>query len=694
MWQGRGMDKRHKILIVDDTEMNRSLLSDMLGDEYEIAEAVNGLEAVQYLQKNENDIAIILLDIVMPVMDGFEVLAMMNKGKWIEHIPVIMISAETSSAYIDQAYDLGATDYISRPFDVKTVRRRVSNTIMLYAKQKMLQGMVTDQILEKEKNNYLMVEILSTIVEFRNGESGLHVMHIRIITELLLKALVRHTEEYSLSSAAIALITNASALHDIGKISIAEEILNKPGKLTKEEFEIMKTHSAIGAEMLRSVPNHQNEGLVKVAYEICRWHHERFDGKGYPDGLKGEEIPIAAQVVSLADVYDALTSVRVYKPAYAHEKAMEMILHGECGAFNPVLLECLIEEGDHISRELKVRSLGKTMHNEMRNITSELLETGGITASDRTLNLLEQERIKYQFFASMSQEIQFEYNAETDMIMLSEWGANYLGTDEIALHPMENAMIDEMIDHEDLCEIQRNLRSATPAHPVVSGTYQLRIQGKERWCKLIARALWSDEEKRVYSGSIGKMIDVHEERLEMNMLKQAAAQDMLTSLYNHANAQKIITAMLKEDTDCRYGLILFDLDFFKNANDQHGHLFGDRVLKFVAKKILQNIRSDDIAARVGGDEFLIFAEYRDDFSYVVNRIFDSLADYYYNFKISISMGVAIYPKDGTTYEKLFQCADQALYSSKQEGRNQFKFYEESMESCLSVISPMDNEIDD
>lgn len=688
------MDKRHKILIVDDTEMNRSLLSDMLGDEYEIAEAVNGLEAVQYLQKNENDIAIILLDIVMPVMDGFEVLAMMNKGKWIEHIPVIMISAETSSAYIDQAYDLGATDYISRPFDVKTVRRRVSNTIMLYAKQKMLQGMVTDQILEKEKNNYLMVEILSTIVEFRNGESGLHVMHIRIITELLLKALVRHTEEYSLSSAAIALITNASALHDIGKISIAEEILNKPGKLTKEEFEIMKTHSAIGAEMLRSVPNHQNEGLVKVAYEICRWHHERFDGKGYPDGLKGEEIPIAAQVVSLADVYDALTSVRVYKPAYAHEKAMEMILHGECGAFNPVLLECLIEEGDHISRELKVRSLGKTMHNEMRNITSELLETGGITASDRTLNLLEQERIKYQFFASMSQEIQFEYNAETDMIMLSEWGANYLGTDEIALHPMENAMIDEMIDHEDLCEIQRNLRSATPAHPVVSGTYQLRIQGKERWCKLIARALWSDEEKRVYSGSIGKMIDVHEERLEMNMLKQAAAQDMLTSLYNHANAQKIITAMLKEDTDCRYGLILFDLDFFKNANDQHGHLFGDRVLKFVAKKILQNIRSDDIAARVGGDEFLIFAEYRDDFSYVVNRIFDSLADYYYNFKISISMGVAIYPKDGTTYEKLFQCADQALYSSKQEGRNQFKFYEESMESCLSVISPMDNEIDD
>ena len=627
-------------------------------------------------------------------MDGFEVLAMLNKGKWIEQIPVIMISAETSSAYIDQAYDLGATDYISRPFDVKTVRRRVSNTIMLYAKQKMLQGMVTDQILEKEKNNYLMVEILSTIVEFRNGESGLHVMHIRIITEMLLKALVRRTDEYHLNSGAIALIINASALHDIGKISIAEEILNKPGKLTAEEFEIMKTHSAIGAEMLKSVPNYQNEGLVKVAYEICRWHHERYDGKGYPDGLKGEEIPIAAQVVSLADVYDALTSERVYKPAYSHDKAMEMILNGECGAFNPVLLECLIEEGPRLSRELKVRSLGGTMNNEMRNITSGLLESGGITASDRTLNLLEQERIKYQFFASMSQEIQFEYNAETDMIMLSEWGAEYLGADEIAIHPMQNERIRELIAEEDLLEIRRNLRSATPSNPVISGVYKVRIRGRERWCKLIARALWSDEENSVYSGSIGKMIDVHEERLEMNMLKQAAAQDMLTSLYNHANAQKMISSLLKEESNKKYGMILFDLDFFKNANDQHGHLFGDRVLKFVAKKILQNIRGEDIAARVGGDEFLIFAEYKDDFSYVVDRIFNSLADYYHNFKISISMGVAIYPTDGNTYEKLFQCADQALYSSKKEGRNQYKFYKPSMEGCLSVISPMDNDIED
>lgn len=685
------MEKKHTILIVDDTEMNRSLLADMLADDYEILEAVDGLEAVQVIKKHESDIARMLLDIVMPGMDGFEVLAMMNKGRWIENIPVIMISAETSSAYIDQAYDLGATDYISRPFDVKTVRRRVKNTIMLYAKQKMLQGMVTEQILEKEKNNYLMVEILSTIVEFRNGESGLHVMHIRNFTDILLKCLNQYTDKYRMPPSQIALITNASALHDIGKISISEEILNKPGKLTPEEFEIMKTHSAIGAEMLKNVLHRQNEELIQVAHDICRWHHERYDGNGYPDGLKGDEIPISAQVVSLADVYDALTSTRVYKPAFTHQQAMKMILNGECGVFNPILIECLEEQGERLAKELKVRSLAGTMSLEMQNITMGLLEQGGITASDRTLNLLEQERTKYQFFASMSQEIQFEYNFETNMLIISEWGAGYLGIDELIINPLENKNLERVMEHDDLLEIQRRLRRATPLNPVINGIYKLQINGEQRWCKMIARSLWSNEESLEYSGSIGKFIDVHEEHLEMDMLKQAASQDMLTTLYNHTNAKKLIEAVLAGGEGHKYGMILFDLDFFKSANDQYGHLFGDRVLKFVAKKIIKNIRKGDIAARVGGDEFLIFTEYQEGIESMVSRIFNSLADYYHNFKISISMGVATYPKDGTGYEELFLCADQALYSSKKEGRNQYKFYDPSMEGCLSVLSPMDSE---
>ena len=415
--------RKKKILVVDDSEMNRSILADMLGDDYEILEATNGVEAIAAIKERESEITLMLLDIVMPQMDGFEVLSIMNKGGWIGNIPVIMISAETSSNLVNQAYDMGVTDYISRPFDGKIVRRRVNNTIMLYTKQKMLQGMIAEQILEKEKSSSLMVDILSNIVEFRNGESGLHVLHVRTITETLLKHLAEKTDQYDLNHTKIAMISLASALHDIGKISIDEKILNKPGRLTDEEFVIMKTHSAIGGDMLMNVAHRRDEELVKVAYEICRWHHERYNGRGYPDGLKGEEIPISAQVVAMADVYDALTSKRVYKPAFSHEKAVEMIMNGECGVFNPLLLECLQDVKEYLKEELENKTLKSVAEDEVQSMTEELIAKGDTIASDRTLRLLEQERIKYQFFASMSKEIQFEYNVDTDMVTLSEWGA-------------------------------------------------------------------------------------------------------------------------------------------------------------------------------------------------------------------------------------------------------------------------------
>ena len=367
----------HKILIVDDSEMNRDILSAMLGEEYEVIEAADGAEAVAVLQKRSHEISLVLLDIVMPVMDGFEVLTIMNKKKWIESIPVIMISAENSPSYVDRAYDLGVTDFISKPFDALIVRRRVVNTIILYAKQNKLVGLVADQIYEKEKNNNMMISILSHIVEFRNGESGLHVLHVQTITEILLRRLVKKTDKYDISDQDITLISTASALHDIGKISIPDEILNKPGRFTPEEFAIMKTHSMAGASMLKDLDIHKDEKLVKIAYEICRWHHERYDGKGYPDGLKGDEIPITAQIVSIADVYDALTSERVYKKAYSHQKAMEMIVGGECGSFNPLLLECLEECVDKIIAELSENSPKSHENIDISRVTSEMLAVKG-----------------------------------------------------------------------------------------------------------------------------------------------------------------------------------------------------------------------------------------------------------------------------------------------------------------------------
>ena len=350
------LQKKSQILLVDDSAMNRMILKEILGGDYSILEAENGQECLEKMQAEAGNIALVLLDINMPVMDGFEVLKAMNANHTIEDIPVIMISSDDSDAAIRRSYELGANDYVNRPFDARIVYRRVTNTIKLYAKQRRLVQMVSDQIRARENSTDMLVGVLSHIVEFRNGESGAHVRHIRIITELLLHRLLEISSQYPITAEQQDNIPLASALHDIGKIGIDETILNKPGKLTPEEFEVVKTHSMLGAEMLHQLDNFNEQPLLQTAYEITRWHHERWDGRGYPDGLKGDAIPISAQLVALADVYDALTSERCYKKAFSHEKAVQMILNGECGAFNPLLLQCLTDVQTDLKVELQQRT--------------------------------------------------------------------------------------------------------------------------------------------------------------------------------------------------------------------------------------------------------------------------------------------------------------------------------------------------
>ena len=345
--------KKQQILIVDDSELNREILSEILGGDYRILEAANGQEALDAMRDYSGDIALVLLDLNMPVMSGFEVLDHMNRNHAIEDIPVIMISSEDSEESIRRAYEMGASDYVNRPFDFKVVYRRVYNTIKLYAKQRRLVTMVSDQIRKQEKNTTMLVGVLSQIVEFRNGESGLHVQHIRVLTEKILERLLEKGEGGQISPEEKDNIPLASALHDIGKIAIDEKILNKPGRLTQEEFEEMKKHTVYGADMLHKLVNFNEEPLLQTAWQIARSHHERWDGRGYPDGLKGDEIPMSAQIVALADVYDALTSERCYKKAFGHETAIQMILNGECGTFNPVLLECLKDIADTLQMELQ-----------------------------------------------------------------------------------------------------------------------------------------------------------------------------------------------------------------------------------------------------------------------------------------------------------------------------------------------------
>ena len=407
-----------KILIIDDSEMNRMILSEMLGEEFDILEAENGEEGLGIIHQYGSSISVVLLDIVMPVMDGFEVLDFMIKEHWNEEIPVIMISSENSPDTMRKAYEMGVVDYISRPFDARVVYRRVLNTIKLYAKQRRLVTLITNQVYEKEKNNRMMISILSQIVEFRNGESGQHVLNINILTGLFLERLVQKTDKYHLNWSDRLLITTASALHDIGKIGISDRILNKPGKLTEEEFEIVKRHPIIGASILKNLALHQDEPLVKVAYEICRWHHERYDGSGYPDGLKGEQIPISAQIVSLADVYDALVSERIYKKAYTHEEAVKMILAGECGAFNPLLLECLEEIQGKIKEELEVQGSSEVAPVPVQCPIPGMPELS--IPEDKRMDFHEYETSNKKFLHSITKDIQDECARPVELSEMSE----------------------------------------------------------------------------------------------------------------------------------------------------------------------------------------------------------------------------------------------------------------------------------
>jgi putative two-component system response regulator len=493
------VEEKKKILITDDSEMNRMILDDMLGDEFQIIEAVNGKQAIDIIEKMGTSLDVILLDIVMPEMDGFDVLAKMNQNGWIDEIPVIMISAENTASYMHRAYELGAVDYITRPFDDIVVQKRVVNTIMLYAKQKQLVRIIAEQVYEKERSNNLMVSILSHIVEFRNGESGLHVLHINTMTEILLNILITKTDKYNLSPSDIAIISMASSLHDIGKIAIPSEILNKPGKLTKEEFEVMKTHTTVGAQMLEDVPFGKEEHLVEASYEICRWHHERYDGRGYPDGLKGDEIPISAQIVSIADVYDALTSERVYKPAFSHDQAMQMILNGECGSFSPLLLECLQEAAPAIQKQLSVNSYTTNEQVQIEKMTEDLLKSQDLLTSEQSLQIFEKSSVNYREFEVAMHEAQFEYDVKSDVLLISEWGAKRLGTKEVIAAPRENKELKAVLGEDNIKKICSIVKEVVPEKSLIEDTIFIDNQQY----KIICRVLWTEDGKhQAYVGTI------------------------------------------------------------------------------------------------------------------------------------------------------------------------------------------------
>ncbi|MDE7095425.1 MAG: diguanylate cyclase, partial [Anaeroplasmataceae bacterium] len=491
-----------------------------------------------------------------------------------------------------------------------------------------------------------------------------------------MKNLVIKTNQYGLTQMDISLISTASALHDIGKIGIPDEILNKPGRFTDEEYAIMKKHSELGASMLDDLDFLQDEKLVKYAREICRWHHERYDGRGYPDGLKGDDIPISAQIVALADVYDALTSPRVYKPAFPHEKAIHMIVNGECGAFNPLLIECLLEVEETLAKELKVNSFSRDTYDKMHYITDEIMQDEELSTSARTLTLLENERIKTRFFAELSQEIQFEYVMESSLLMIYDFGKKKLGLDELIMNPLENEKLKNAFGEEQLAEFVKLVEKTTPKNYAFSMEIMMMFGKEPRWVRVSGRSLFKGE-PAVRTGIIGKIIDINAVQKTIKDLQQKATHDSLTLLYNAGTAKEKITEALRVSNK-DYVMVFIDLDYFKPINDTYGHNFGNQVLQHISTKLTTILRKSDIIARIGGDEFLVVFEEHPNQDATINRIFASLTEPFNDLQLSVSVGVASTKDCGKNYDDLFNGADKAAYCAKNDGKHCIRFYDDTL----------------
>ena len=782
------MEPKQKILIVDDSEINRAMLKEILGEGYEYLEAENGLRAIEILRRR-TDIALVLLDLIMPEMDGFDVLRVMQCYAWQEEIPVIVISAAEDTRSVERAYDMGVADYIRRPFERVMVLRRVKNALMLYAKQKRLTRLVTDQVYEKEHNGVLMISILSHVVEFRNSESGQHVLHIRTLTDLLLHQLVQKTDRYQLDESDISLISTASALHDIGKIMIPEEILNKPGRLTEEEYATIKTHTTEGARILKGLAIGQDEPLVKVAHAICRWHHERWDGGGYPDRLKGDEIPIAAQVVALADVYDALTSERCYKQSYSHEKAVDMILHGECGSFNPLLMECLKESSELLRTELQRSEYDRGFRHETRRLSEEILHREALPREDRAQRLLDLERERTAFYAEQRGGIQFDYDILSGSVtVVNRYEDPVNRTQKL---DFDKGMGLTFLSGKDRRKLLDAIADATPEEPDAAFSVLIAVDQEYRLHRLVMHTMWSRAGVRHCVSVVGQITDDHARQQELMLgdvnsdqpeallerlkgifdivrlvdpestkvlslgkdgrltempgtchmvwnksgrcencisSKALARKESLNKIefkddqayfvmakYVEVGGRGCVLEMVTKLSDGRWldmggrrmlldrgsnfdrsafvdsltgaysrqyfecflaeseqveGVVMIDVDHFKEVNDRFGHLVGDKALQSVAQSILSNLRQTDVLVRYGGDEFLLLVPHIRPGEHVIQRVREAAAsarvEGYPELELSASVGgvCGVHP-----LTEAIRQADVKMYQNKAERKN-------------------------
>ena len=715
---------KYTILIVDDDFFQRSVLTEQIlteqgdNDNFHIITADNGQEAIDILKERHQEISLVLLDIWMPDKDGFDVLIEMNQMDLREVIPVIVLSADRENA--TKAFDLGAFDFIEKGENSRIILQRMQNALKIYSTFEDLKEYARVEISARERNSDVIIAILSSVIAQVNHESGAHILPVKAYTNLLLnklkeKGLIDYTDND------IKIITQASSLHDIGKVNIGPGILNKRGVFTQSERNAMEKHSELGSAILDQMETYKDDKLVEAAKTICRYHHENWDGTGYPEKLEGREIPIEAQVVALADRYDALRSDRVYKPGYEHDDTINKLKEWHGKNFSPVLWEIFDENADELNRisQLPLSSFEINVEREAQEMIGEIIKKNfapairdldsPMSAEEQYNNnyqqLLEQmleERNKYKFLSSISNEIQYEYKIKPDGTSIMEFNdeaAKILHLPIKIENPFTNEKFKDTFTQENMEHIISLLNSSvhSESEDVIEDEMELVVDGDKKWFHFYILPTWTYVEETssyIRTGSIGKLVDSHENHQKMDELYQQATHDGLTGLLNKKAARSLIEEQIKTRPELGYALLIIDLDHFKEANDTYGHLFGDEVLQEFARRLVKSTRTGDIVARIGGDEFMLCSMVKgEETRPLTRRIYESIIGPYKEFNIGTSIGVATTEEVGNDYDELILHADEALYVAKKAGRGQYAFYKEidKKDQWTSSVSPIESD---
>ena len=709
------MDRYDTLLLACGSSESRARTRRALGDAYNLLEAANASQMLLLLERDTNGIAAVLLDVTRPeTLDGEQILGERGTAL-LSRIPVIALTDNDEPRILDDYFELGAADVIPLDYDPYAMVRRIDTIVQLHLHRQNLEQMVRTQARQIRQSNEAMVDALSAIIEYRSVESGQHILRLRRFTRILLEQVARTCPEYALTEDVISIVSSAAALHDVGKIGISDAILIKPGPLTPEEREVMRTHTSIGCRILESMGGVADKEYLRYAHNICHYHHERWDGGGYPEGLAGENIPICAQVVGLADAYDALTTKRVYKDPVDRRKAAEMIMAGECGRFSPRLLECFrqcLPRMEAVSRDYAdgLSPKSETFETALPVPEAAVLPAGGDrtgtagkapeaageTEIPRELEELREKIRRYEIILAQTENVLFDWDLVADTISFSDTWQSIFGyspiSTEVCRH-LETGAFFHPDDHPALMEGIRRIREGSDYQML-----EARVVSRESrylWCRFRASVI--RDEHGSLRRIVGVIINIDAEKRASQALQDRAERDALTSLLNKEAGRRLAEDYLKQNGRGRgCALLIIDLDNFKTVNDRYGHLFGDSVLTRAAREIRKLFRTQDIVARIGGDEFLVLLQGTSGREPVENRcrrLLDVFRDCFQNIGISCSIGVALCPIHGSTYVELFQRADQALYRAKHLGRDTYVVWDGTETSLSLPVTAVNGHID-